>query len=105
VNSGANRRDPYTNSWPVQRLSRANAPSINRGVYLGRSEDGQLVYAGKLETGFSEEDKRNLLVRLKPLVTKKQPIEAPRSFPKARWVKPLLMIDVEFRGKSGRSAL
>jgi bifunctional non-homologous end joining protein LigD len=31
------------------------------GLYLGRSEGGELVYAGKLESGFSDEDKKNLL--------------------------------------------
>jgi bifunctional non-homologous end joining protein LigD len=75
------------------------------GVYLGRNDDGQLVYAGKLETGFSEEDKKNLMARLRPLVTKKQPINAPRSFPKARWVQPSVLVDVAFRGKTGDGLL
>src|ERR1700683_4707375 len=30
------------------------------GIYLGRSRKGELVYAGKLERGFSEEDKRGI---------------------------------------------
>jgi hypothetical protein len=46
-----------------------------------------------------------LFARLRPLVTKKQPIEAPRPFPKARGVKPSVMIDVEFRGKTGAGLL
>ena len=75
------------------------------GVYLGRNNEGELVYAGKLETGFSEEDKKNLMARLRPLVTKKQPINAPRSFPKARWVQPSVLVDVAFRGKTGDGLL
>jgi bifunctional non-homologous end joining protein LigD len=75
------------------------------GLYLCRTNEGELVYAGKLETGFSEEDKNNLMARLRPLVTKKQPINAPRSFPKARWVQPSVLVDVAFRGKTGDGLL
>src|SRR5215208_6088899 len=75
------------------------------GVYLGRNDEGELVYGGKVERGFSEEDKRNLLARLEPLRIKKQPIAAPRSFPKARWVRPAVLVDVEFRGKTGDGLL
>jgi ATP dependent DNA ligase C terminal region len=70
------------------------------GVYLGCNEEGELVYAGKLEASFSEQDKQRLLARLQPLQTKKMPIAAARSFPKARWVEPRVLIDVEFRGKT-----
>src|SRR5215207_3248257 len=58
------------------------------GIYLGRNDEGEFAYGGKVEHGFSEEDKKNLLARLQPLKAKKQPIAAPRSFPKARWVRP-----------------
>jgi bifunctional non-homologous end joining protein LigD len=75
------------------------------GIYLGRNEKGELVYAGKLEAGFSEEDKKAILERLRPLQVKQQPIAAPRKFPKARWVKPAVLIDAEFRGKTGDGLL
>jgi hypothetical protein len=41
------------------------------GVYLGRHDDGKLVYAGKLEAGFSDDDKKLLLGRLKGAADKK----------------------------------
>jgi bifunctional non-homologous end joining protein LigD len=63
------------------------------GVYLGRKDEGELAYGGKLERGFSEEDKKKLLARLQPLRIKKQPIAAPRSFPKARWVRAAVLVD------------
>jgi bifunctional non-homologous end joining protein LigD len=75
------------------------------GVYLGRNDEGELAYGGKVEQGFSEEDKKNLLTRLQPLRVKKQPIAAPRSFPKARWVRPEVLVDVEFRGRTGEGLL
>ena len=75
------------------------------GVYLGRNDEGELAYGGKVERGFSDEDKKKLLARLQPLRMKKQPIAAPRSFPKARWVRPAVLVDVEFRGKTGDGLL
>jgi bifunctional non-homologous end joining protein LigD len=76
------------------------------GLYLGRKQDNELVYAGKLERGFSEEDKREIVKRLTPLRVRKQPMTASRkSFPKARWVKPAVLVDAEFRGKTGEGLL
>jgi len=47
------------------------------------------VYAGKLERGFSEQDKREMLQRLAPLKIRAQPVAANRKrFPKAQWVQP-----------------
>jgi bifunctional non-homologous end joining protein LigD len=34
-----------------------------------------------------------------------QPIAAARKFPKARWVTPAVLIDAEFRGKTGDGLL
>jgi|SRR5581483_6652969 len=53
------------------------------GLHLVREESGQLGYAGKLDHGFSGDDARRLLTRLKPLHISKQRIAAARKFPKA----------------------
>jgi bifunctional non-homologous end joining protein LigD len=76
------------------------------GLYLGLKQGDKLVYAGKLERGFSEEEKREMLKRLMPLRVRKQPITAARKkFPKAKWVKPAVLVDAEFRGKTGEGLL
>lgn len=75
------------------------------GIYLGKREAGHLAYAGKLERGFSEIDKVRLLTMFERLKTKKQPIAASRKFPKARWVKPNVLIDAEFRRRTGDGLL
>ncbi|MEA2874730.1 MAG: hypothetical protein QOH67_5093 [Hyphomicrobiales bacterium] len=75
------------------------------GIYLGKRERGRLVYAGKLERGFNETDKVRLLVMAEKLKAKKQPIEAPWRFPKAQWLKPRVLVDAEFRGKTGEGLL
>jgi bifunctional non-homologous end joining protein LigD len=75
------------------------------GVYLSRNDEGELAYGGKLERGFDEADTRHLLALLEPLRTKTPPFDAPRRFPKARWVKPTVLIDAEFRGRTGDGLL
>jgi bifunctional non-homologous end joining protein LigD len=71
------------------------------GLYLGRKERSKLVYAGKLERGFTDADKKRILEQLERLKTKKRPIDAPRKFPKATWVKPKVMVEAEYRAKIG----
>jgi bifunctional non-homologous end joining protein LigD len=59
-------------------------------------------FARMVWSGFSEDDKRAMLKRLAPLQVGKQPMNAARkSFRKARWVKPVVLVDAEFRGKTG----
>lgn len=70
------------------------------GIYLGKEEDGELVYAGKLEHGFGDKNTKEMLAALEKLKAKKQPIAAGRRFPKAKWVKPRVLVDAEFRGKT-----
>jgi bifunctional non-homologous end joining protein LigD len=75
------------------------------GIYLGRREGRRLIYAGKLERGFNEQDKARILLMAEKLKAKKQPVEAPRRFPKAQWVQPRVLVDAEFRGKTGEGLL
>lgn len=47
-----------------------------------------------------------MLKRLEPLQVRRQPMGASRKhFPKARWVKPIVLVDAEFRGKTGEGLL
>jgi bifunctional non-homologous end joining protein LigD len=77
-----------------------------QGLYLGRAQEGELVYAGKLERGISGEDERTLLRRLARLRVRARPMRAARrKFPKARWVKPRVLVEAEFRGKTADGLL
>jgi hypothetical protein len=69
-----------------------------------RKQGRRLVYTGKLERGFTEKT-RSAFLRFERLKTKRQPIEADRKFPKARWMKPEALIDAEFRRKTGEGLL
>jgi bifunctional non-homologous end joining protein LigD len=75
------------------------------GVYLGRKVGKNLVYAGKVESGFSDEQVKRLQARAHGLKTNRQPIEADRTFPKAEWLKPVLLGDVEYRRKTAAGHL
>jgi bifunctional non-homologous end joining protein LigD len=77
------------------------------GIYLGERRRGTLVYAGKVEHGFTDAQARHLKALAARLTTPRQPIAADRSFPKAQWLVPKLRADVEYRRRtsSGWSAL
>lgn len=65
-------------------------------LLLGYMDGGQLRYAGKVGTGFTEEVLRDLKARLEPLVVDAPPVcDAPR-MKEARWVRPELVAQVGF---------
>jgi bifunctional non-homologous end joining protein LigD len=69
-----------------------------KGAYLGRLDGDRLLYAGKVEVGFSGDSGRELRARLEPLAVKKSPLTVEVKKPKAIWVNPEILIDVEYRG-------
>jgi bifunctional non-homologous end joining protein LigD len=73
------------------------------GVYLARRED--LSYAGKVENGFTLQSQRELETKAKALTTTTSPLSTRVSKPKARWLKPELMIEVEYRALTGEGKL
>ena len=67
-------------------------------LFVGFHEDGELRYAGKVGTGFTEATLRELGERLAPLEQKESPFDG-RQPPKkgAHFVKPELLAEIEFR--------
>jgi bifunctional non-homologous end joining protein LigD len=69
-------------------------------LVLGYHEDGTLVHAGRVGTGFSREVARDLVARLEPLSRKSPPFAEKLTAEAKRgvvWVKPALVAEVEFR--------
>jgi len=67
-------------------------------LVLGLQEDGQLVWAGNVGTGFNAQNLRDLRAKLEPLISKRAPFEA-GSQPKIRgvtWVRPELVAMIKF---------
>jgi bifunctional non-homologous end joining protein LigD len=67
-------------------------------LLLGTFEDGELIYVGKVGTGFSSADLDTLAKRFKPLEQTKSPfVEVPAIEGKdAVWLKPKLVCEVEY---------
>jgi hypothetical protein len=75
------------------------------GIYLGRRENGELVYAGKVENGFNTSVEKSLRKRAEKLETNIQPLTRKIKKPKAIWLKPKLLVDVEYRALTGTGKL
>jgi bifunctional non-homologous end joining protein LigD len=65
-------------------------------LYLGRWEDGRLLYAGKAETGFKHEMLYELRERLDPHIRATSPLNVPLKKPKATWVEPVVESEIEY---------
>src|SRR5215212_207412 len=74
------------------------SPRRIASLYLGRRKQGNLVYAGKARTGYSEATARELREQLDPLIIQRSPLSEPVTKPKATWVEPALDAEIEYGG-------
>jgi ATP-dependent DNA ligase len=72
-----------------------------RAIYLGRHEDKALLYAGKAGTGFTGDTARALREKLDAIAVRKSPLTVEVKKPKATWVKPQVLADIEYRAIHG----
>ena len=105
------KRDaPYksnrTENWiKVKTVQRARFPIVGfvpdiggiSALYLGKHEGKQLVYAGKVGSGFSHTTSMSVRKKLEGLVTSEQRLTRKVRKPKARWVEPRFFAEVEYR--------
>jgi bifunctional non-homologous end joining protein LigD len=68
-----------------------------KAIYLGRRDGKALVYGGKAGTGFSGDTARALREKLDQITVRKSPLTVDVKKPKATWVKPQVVVDVEYR--------
>lgn len=61
---------------------------------LARRENGKLVYAGKVGTGFSVRTAQSVRERLEPLIRKTPPTAKPLKRPDTTWVEPTVDADI-----------
>jgi bifunctional non-homologous end joining protein LigD len=66
-------------------------------ILLGYFDDGELRYAGKVGTGFSDRDLDELGERLAPLARETNPFANRRGPRQANFVEPKLVAEIEFR--------
>jgi bifunctional non-homologous end joining protein LigD len=67
------------------------------GYYEDDDGSPALRYAGRVGTGFTESTLKELLARLKPLATKRNPFDGRQPPKGANYVEPKLVAQVEFR--------
>jgi bifunctional non-homologous end joining protein LigD len=72
-------------------------PSGVAALYLGKREGNDLVYMGKVGTGWSRTMSSQIRKQLDTVVSPKSKLTKPIRKPKATWVEPSFMAEVEFR--------
>lgn len=86
-------------------------PSRSRGrpfasLLVGAQEGGSLVYAGKVGTGFDDDDMTDLAAAMSRLERPTAPAELPASEASgARWVTPQLVVEVAFAERTAQGRL
>lgn len=85
-----------------------DSSKIFSALLVGFFEKGELVYSGKIGTGFNTQDQRDMMKQFKPLIIKKPPfselpdINKPSRFrpnpphATATWLKPQLVCEVSY---------
>jgi bifunctional non-homologous end joining protein LigD len=87
------------------RLSALTECETDPGKRLSRRENGELLYAGKVENGFDKTAESEIRERAERLKTSIQPLSKKIKKPKATWLKPKLLVDVEYRALTGTGKL
>ncbi|WP_045009402.1 non-homologous end-joining DNA ligase [Bradyrhizobium sp. LTSP849] len=66
-------------------------------LYLGKKEGKELVYMGKVGTGWSRTVSSEIRKKLDTVVSPKAKLTRPIKKPKATWVEPTFYADIEYR--------
>jgi bifunctional non-homologous end joining protein LigD len=74
-------------------------------LYVGRREGDKLLYAGKVQSGYSLEAAREVREALDPYIRRKTPLSEPIVKPKATWVEPVIDAEVAYSSKTDAGLL
>ncbi len=74
-------------------------------LHLARKEGRELVYVGKVGTGWSMEQSAKLRERLEKIEVDRPPVLVPGRPPKAVWVQPRMKVAIEYRDITAAGAL
>jgi bifunctional non-homologous end joining protein LigD len=75
----------------------AKDPTGVAALYLGKREGKDLVYLGKVGTGWSRTVSSQIRKQLDTVVSPKSKLTKPIKKPRATWVEPTFFADVEYR--------
>jgi bifunctional non-homologous end joining protein LigD len=105
-NADAPYRSERTEAWlKIKSVMRGKFPVIGfvkdptgvAALYLGKREGKDLVYIGKVGTGWSRTVSSQIRKQLDTVVSPKSKLTRPIRKPKAVWVEPRFTADVEYR--------
>jgi bifunctional non-homologous end joining protein LigD len=105
-NADAPYRSERTEAWQkIKTVQKGKFPVIGfvkdptgvAALYLGKREGKDLVYMGKVGTGWNRTTSRKIRDALDTVVSPKSKLNKPIKKPKATWVEPSFFADVEFR--------
>jgi bifunctional non-homologous end joining protein LigD len=105
-NAGAPYRSDRNEAWlKVKCVQKGKFPVIGfikdpsgvAALYLGKKEGKDLVYMGKVGTGWSRTVSSQIRKQLDTVVSPKSKLTKPIRKPKATWVEPTFVADVEYR--------
>jgi hypothetical protein len=88
------KRDAFPIIAFVEKLGAR--PRRIASFYVGRRDGDRLLYAGKVRSGFTEAEARDLREQLDPLIRKDSPLSEPVNKPKATWVEPVIEAEVAY---------
>ncbi|RWO81052.1 DNA ligase D [Mesorhizobium sp.] len=74
-------------------------------LYIGRRVGDRILYAGKAQSGYTLEAARRVREKLDPLIIGNSPLSEPINKPKATWVRPEVLAEVQFSGVTDRGIL
>ncbi len=85
---------------PLKGDVRRGVGALLLGYYEAASADAgrRLIYAGKVGTGFKDEDRTALRQKLRRLGRSTPPFAPATDLPEAFFVRPVLVVDIEYRG-------
>ena len=72
-------------------------PTGVAALYLGKREGKDLVYMGKVGTGWSRTVSSQIRKQLDTVVSPKSKLTTPITKPKATWEEPKFTADIEYR--------
>ena len=99
-------RSERTEAWlKIKTVQKGKFPVIGfvkdptgvAALYLGKRDGKDLVYMGKVGTGWSRSVSSQIRKQLDTVVSPKSKLTKPIKKPKATWVEPSFVADVEYR--------
>ncbi len=107
-------RSERTEAWlKIKTVQREEFPVVGfvkdptgvAALYLGKREGKELVYLGKVGTGWSRTVSSQIRKQLDTVVSPKSKLTKPIKKPKATWVDPIFTAEVEYRDKTSEGLL